>query len=587
MKIWKLLETDANLGLMSDVLDIQPPTAAVLANRGIRSKNTAIRYLRADLAQTDILNMKDAQKAIERIEKAIKTGERIMVYGDYDADGVMSTAILYMALKACGAKIHFYIPNREEEGYGLNSKAINSIKSSEYDLIIACDNGISALDEIAEANALGMDVIVIDHHEPGFVGEGEDKRDVVPEAFAIVDPKQKDCPYPFKEMCAGGLAFSLMKAFFTYTDRDFSILHDELLALAAISTVCDIVDLSGDNRAIVKNGLLALNRNKMLNKGLGQLITLKGYLEKPIDTFTLGFVIGPCINATGRLESAEMSVRLLISHDEQEQLNLAHTLSNLNEERKNLTRACADRVLEKCTQMSESGLNILLTVDHETHESIAGIVAGRVKDRLNKPVIILTKSAEEGVLKGSGRSIPAYNMFEALYENRDLFIRFGGHAMAAGLTIEEANVDELLRRLNTNCQLAEADLQTVLEIDRELEPNELTLKLAQELEIISPFGKGNNEPLFVSYNMKPTALRIIGDKSTLIFTFGRLKAIAFGLNDIFLERLQEAYDEQAYRRIISGETQNLVMDLAYVLETNTYNERTNAQLRIRDFKIKT
>ena len=585
MKIWKLRETDANLDLMSKVLEIQMPTAAVLAHRGIRSKNTAIRYLRADLNQADILIMKDAQKAIERIDSAIKAGERIMIYGDYDADGVMSTTILYKALKACGTKVHFYIPNREEEGYGLNSKAIHSIKSSDYDLIIACDNGISALDEIAEANALGMDIIVIDHHEPGFVGEGAHRRDVLPDAFAIVDPKQANCPYPFKEMCAGGLAFSLMKVFYTYTGRDFSALHDELLALAAISTVCDIVDLSADNRAIVKNGLLALNHNKMLNKGLGQLITLKGYLEKPIDTFTLGFVIGPCINATGRLESAEMSVRLLISSDENEQVNLARNLSDLNEERKNLTRSCVDRVLEKCTLMSESDFSVLLAVDHETHESIAGIVAGRVKDRLNKPVIVLTKSSEEGVLKGSGRSIPAYNMFEALYENRDLFLRFGGHAMAAGLSIVEENAEQLLQRLNANCQLTEVDLQTVLEIDQALNINEITLKLAQELEMLSPFGKGNSEPLFVSYNMAPSTLRVIDDKNTLIFTFDRIKAIAFGLNDTFLERLQEAYGEQTYRRIVSGEVQNLTMDLAYVLETNTYNGRTSAQMRIRDFKI--
>ena len=570
---WELLSTDADLELMSRVLGIKEVTAAVIANRGIRSKNAAIAYLRGlpgHHAKT--LDMKDAKKAFDRIIMGIQQRERIMIYGDYDADGVMSTVILYKSLKICGADVHFYIPNREEEGYGLNIDAVRAIKEADYDLLITCDNGIAALMEIAEAQALGMDVIVIDHHEPGFVEESEGiKHDVIPEAIAVIDPKQTDCSYPFKEMCAGGLAFKLMEAFYSYTARDFSLVHDELLVLAAIATVCDIVDLKGENRALVKQGLEVINANKSINGGLGQLIALKGYMDKPIDTFTIGFVLGPCINATGRLESAEMSVRMLISTNVEEQMSLAETLSGLNEERKSLTRRCTDKILEKAASVQDT---VLVLVDEETHESIAGIVAGRVKETLYRPAIVLTRGSEAGILKGSGRSIEGYNMFEALYACKELFLRFGGHAMAAGMSLEENSVRELRRRLNEDCTLQESDLQSIIHIDRELAPNDITLELAKELEWLAPFGKGNHEPLFVTRGLSITALRVINEKNTLIFTFGTgssggtLKGIAFGLNDIF-----------------SGDIGN-IMDVVHTVETNTYNGRTSVQMRIKDFKLR-
>ena len=594
---WNLLKTDADLALMSQVLGINEATAAVMANRGIRSKKAAIAYLRPNLTSqgADVLDnlqgMKDAKKAFDRIAMAIRKNERIIIYGDYDADGVMSTVILYKAFKSCGADIHFYIPHREEEGYGLNEKAIRAIKEADYDLIIACDNGITALEEIATAQALGMDVIVIDHHEPGFVDDGspEKRQDVIPEALAVIDPKQAACPYPFKEMCAAGLSFKLTEAFYRYTGIDFFPIHDELMVLAAIATICDIVDLTGENRALVKQGLKILNANRYINEGLSQLITLKGYMEKPIDTFTLGFVLGPCINATGRLESAEMSVRLLLSNDRNEQIALAKILSNLNEERKDLTRRCVERALETLEGTEDT---VLVLVDTLTHESIAGIVAGRVKDTLHRPAIVLTRGTEAGVLKGSARSVEGYDMFEALYANRELFRRFGGHTMAAGLTLEETNVPELRRRLNEQCTLTLSDLQGVLHIDMELQGKEITLDLANELVWLAPFGKGNKEPLFVTYNLSVTALRVISEKNTLIFTFNdhgrKIKGIAFGQNEVFLEELRAHYNEQVYRRIVSGQVAeaNLVMDVVYAVETNTYNHQTTVQMRIRDFAIK-
>ena len=595
--VWNILDTDADLTLMSQVLRIKKVVAAVMANRGIRSKNAAIRYLRG-LYSAETLDMKDAEKALKRIAQGIRQQERIIIYGDYDVDGVMSTVILYKALKMCAADVHYYIPHREEEGYGLNISAVRAIKEEDYDLLITCDNGIAALDEIAEARVLGIDVIVIDHHEPGFVEKvekakeaslSEMRQDIVPDAVAVVDPKQAACSYPFKEMCAAGLAFKLMESFFLHINRDFTPLHDELLALAAIATVCDIVELVSENRALVKRGLEILNANKNINSGLGRLIAFRGCEDKPIDTFTIGFVIGPCINATGRLESAEMSVRLLLSNNAEEQISLAKTLLELNEERKNLTKSCGDRILKNAEDIQDT---VLVLVDEEAHESIAGIVAGRIKEALYRPVIVLTRGAEDTkrpgikVLKGSGRSIKGYNMFEALYANRDLFLRFGGHAMAAGMSLEEENVQKLRKRLNEKCTLQESDLCETLEIDAELPVSEISLELAKELEFLAPFGKGNHEPLFVTRNLQVTALRIIDGKNTLIFTFDKIKGIAFGKNEIFLEELMAALGEQAYRRVVSGMTEDLIMDVVHTVEANTYNGRTSVQMRIRDFIIK-
>jgi len=594
MAKWKLLETEADLGLMVKVLGVQEPVAAVMANRGLRSKKAAVAYLRPGLEILgDMLEMKDVTKAFDRIIEAIRLGQRIMIYGDYDVDGVMSTVILYKALKACDGDVDYYIPHREEEGYGLNLGAIRNLREAEVDLLITCDNGIASLVEIEEAQKIGMDVIVIDHHEPGFVENDNGREDVLPNAVAVIDPKQSACPYPFKEMCAGGLAFRLMWAFFQYTKRDFSRLFDELLSLSAIATVCDIVDLMGENRVMVKSGLAALNANKHLNVGLGQLISLKGYTDKPIDTFTLGFVVGPCINATGRLESAEMSVRLLISDDAEERMTLARKLSDLNDERKELTKKCVERALESL----KAGITdkVIVLEDIETHESIAGIVAGRVKDTLNRPTIMLTKGADMpdhpgvSIRKGSGRSIEGYNLFEALYAHRNLTIRFGGHSMAAGLSLAESNVAILRERLNADCTLEESDFQAILNIDRELSPEEITLKLANELAWLSPFGKGNHAPLFCTRGLNCIALRVINEKSTLIFTFDaggrKLKGIAFGLNDQFSEALREKFDESTYRRLLSGHVTGLVMDVAYAVESNTYNGQTSVQIRIKDFLL--
>jgi len=598
MKIsrWTIMETDADLELMSQVLGISQITANVMANRGIRTKNTALSFLVPTMDRMhDILTMKGVNEALALISEAIQAGSKIMIYGDYDVDGIMSTVILYKVLRHAGADVDFYIPHRIEEGYGLNITAIKHLHKVGAELIIAVDNGISAIDEIAEANSLGMKVIVIDHHEPGFTQVKDVRTDILPAAAAIVDPKQTDCAYPFKELCAAGLSYKLALAFEKfYVDKLIAAAGcnesnnldncppyqvygepDELLALAAIATICDIVNMHDENRIIVRAGLAKLNKNKLLNAGLGSLITMRGYLDKPIDTFSVGFIVGPCLNATGRLGSAGQSVALLLAESAEERIKLAGELCELNDTRKVLTTECVDRVMENLTDPLGK---VLVLTDLTAHESVAGIVAGRIKEATGRPTILLTQG--DGAMKGSGRSVEGYNLFEALFAYRHLFTRFGGHPMAAGLTLPPENIPVLREALNADCNLSDDDFAPAYKIDRELLPSEITLKLSEELKALAPFGKGNHDPLFISRKLYLENCRVINDKNTLIFTFntkaGKLKGVAFGLNNAYAAAVKEAGTP------LHG---GFYMDAVYTVETNVYNSVSSVQMRLRDFRI--
>jgi len=571
---WITQETDADLPLMSKVLGISQIMANVMANRGLRTKKTALSFLLPSLDKMhDPLEMKGMAEAVSLLTKAVSGGTKIVVYGDYDVDGIASTVILVKMLRQAGADVDFYIPHRIDEGYGLNVAAIKTLHEAGTQLLIAVDNGISAIDEIAAANDLGMKVIVVDHHEPGYEETENGREDVLPPAAVIIDPKQADCVYPFKELCAAGLSYKLAMAF---TGAD----HDELLALAAIATICDIVNLQDENRIIVKEGLARLNAHKLLNPGLGSLISTRGYLDKPIDAFSVGFILGPCLNATGRLGSASQSVELLLSSAEDspaERIRLAQELCELNDARKKLTAESVDRAMCNLTEPLDK---VLVLTDTEAHESVAGIVAGRIKEATGRPTIMLTQG--DGAMKGSGRSIEGYNIFEALFSHRHLFIRFGGHPMAAGLTIPAENIPQLREALNAECALEEENFAAPLKIDRELDAADIKLSLSQELEKLAPFGKGNREPMFVSRKLYVDNCRVMNEKNTLIFTFstgaGKLKGIAFGLNQDY-----EAAVATAGVRPLGG----FFMDIAYLIETNVYNGVSSVQVRLRDFKIVT
>ena len=571
---WKLQETDANLELMSEVLGVSETTARVLACRGIRSKNAAINFLHPSKDKLhDIGIMADTDKALKRITEAIGK-EKIVVYGDYDADGITSTVILCKVLLRLGADCEYYMPHRINDGYGLNALAIEKIGEMGATLLIAVDNGISAVDEVALANNLGIDVVVVDHHEPAFTVSDGNRTDILPPAFAILDPKQHECEYPFKEICAAVLSFKLAEALCNYCGQDFTE-KDELLALAAIATLCDIVPLVEENRIIVKLGILALNKNKRINLGLGSLIALRGYQDKTLDTFTVSFVLGPCLNATGRLESAAIAVDLLLSDNTKRCEELAGELVRLNNERKNLTQECVNRLM---TQIPDVLPKVLVLTDMDAHESVAGIVAGRIREATGRPAILLTKG--DGALKGSGRSIEKYNIFEALLAISHLFSRFGGHAMACGLTMKEENVDILRKALNDSCPLEDDDFKIEILLDGELRLGDINLKLASELEYLAPYGKGNEEPLFVSTRLYTESVKILDEKRTLIFSFSkdgvRLKGVAFGKNDLYDSLTKEA-----------GVNKNggFFMDVVYAVEANEWNGEKTVQMRIRDFRV--
>ena len=572
---WVMRETDADLSLMSKTLNIHEATARIMANRGIRSKNTALSFLFPLTEKMhDAMLMKDMEKALSRIAAAIPA-EKITVYGDYDVDGIMSTAIITKLLRRLGANCDYYIPHRIDEGYGLNRGAAEKLAEEGTKLLITVDNGISAISEAELAGTLGMDVVIIDHHEPLFFYDNEKKVDILPPVTAIVDCKQTDCEYPFKDLCAAGLSFKLAEALCKYLDNPFTE-RDEFMVLAAVATLCDIVSLTDENRIIVTAGLTKLNADKNINPGLGSLITVRSFADKPIDTFAVGYIIGPCLNATGRLESAELAVELMLTNSGDRRLRLAHELVGLNEERKKLTVECVERVLSGvCDDLPK----VLVLTDTLSHESVAGIVAGRIRDNTGRPTILLT--AGDGAMKGSGRSVEAYNLFEALYAQKHLFTRFGGHAMAAGLTLPVENIDALRENLNLACALTAEDFIPSLYIDSELDPRDVTLALSDELSRLAPFGKGNEEPLFVSYGLHTENIRIVEAKNTIIFTFAnagkRLKGISFGLNDAYGRAVENAGVNK-----LGG----FMMDAVYNVEKNIWNGVAEVQIRIRDFLIK-
>ena len=589
MKRWLLKRTKINTAEMAKELGIRQATATVLANRELYSRKDARDFLYGgEEAFGDPAEMKDMLKGVSLIKEAIREGKKIAVYGDYDVDGVMSTSILYQTILRCGGQAVFYLPHRQKEGYGLNLKAIEDLSAEQVDVLFTCDNGIAAMQEIALAKEKGMTVVVLDHHEPGFTGEGEERRDILPKADAIIDPKQRDCAYGFKHMCAGGLSYKFARLLlqeFCIADES---LEKQLVSFAAIATICDIVDLMGENRAIVRKGLPEIQKTE--NIGLRILIEEAGLADKVVSDYHIGFIIGPCINATGRLESGRQAVALFCSRNEAEAREMARNLVMLNEERKHLTEEAtmrADLALQDGKMLQD---RVLVLYDPVIHESIAGIVAGRIKDKYYHPTILITGS-EEGA-KGSGRSIEGYHLFEALFENRDLFTRFGGHAMAAGLSLPVENIDVLRKRLNEQCRLTEQEMIPVLRIEKSLSFAEIDLGLAKELKALAPFGKGNPAPLFGSKGIRVDRLDIIGrEKNILRMTLSepqsgtRLSAISFDGYHQLLEMLKELYPtEDCAKMILSGQLPHL-LDIVYSVDINTYNGRSNVQLMLKDFRF--
>ncbi len=593
MAKWVLKRTKLNIDMMMEEFQIKRSTALALAHRGLNERGAVRRFLyETDEPQKTIHDMKDGSLAITIVETAIKEQKKIAVYGDYDVDGVTSTTILVKAMRAVGANVMYYIPDRHTEGYGLNCNAVTYLYEKGVDVLMTCDNGIASIKEVALAKSFGMTVIIIDHHEPPFTEKESGKTDILPEADAIIDPKQTLCTYPFSLFCAAGLSYKFALALFEKINGTLETtksLQEELLAFAGIGTVCDIVDLFDENRAIARAGIVALRYTK--NIGLQQLAEKNNINLLDIEEYHIGFVIGPCINAAGRLENGMEAVDLFLTEDIAQANEIADILVELNTERKRLTQEGTERLMAMIESQDEKD-KIFVVYDEETNESVAGIIAGRIKEEYNHPTIVITKS-EDGA-KGSGRSIEGYDLFRGLYAHKELFLRFGGHSMAAGFSLEIENIDVLRQKLNEDCMLSEEEFLPVKYIDQILKFSDISMALVKELNGLAPYGKGNPKSLFASTNIEVSRFSIIGkNKNVLKFALRepesdvRISAISFNGINSFVDMLKELYnDEKCAILLETGKLEDCI-DLVYTLDINTYNGESSVQLMVKDFRIST
>lgn len=586
---WVLKRTKADIQKMSEVLGIKQTTACVVANRGITTKKQAIAFLHAEHAELyDVCGkkkMKDAEKTMVLLEHALKQNKKIAIYGDYDVDGVTSTVILYKVLKHCGGDVMYYIPHRQKEGYGLNLEAIEELHNNGIELLVTCDNGISAIEEIKKAKQFNMMVVVIDHHEPAF---DENGNDILPEADAIVDPKQKSCQYPFKMLCAGGICYKLALLFLKRQNIQNDVLEQECLHMATLATVCDIVDLMEENRIIVKKGLNTMTQTT--NIGLKALLAQTNLCEKQLTEYHIGFIIGPCVNAAGRLETAKIAVALFCETDAQKAQEYAAYLAEQNNSRKDMTKKATEQIIKEIEQKNNLNEKVFVLYQQNVHESIAGIVAGRIKEKFYRPTIIITKS--ENMVKGSGRSIEGYNMFEELYACKELFSKFGGHTMAAGLSLPYENIDILRERLNNACKLTQQQLIPILKIEKQLYFDEINMALAKELRNLAPFGKGNHVPLFGSKNVSIQKFYLIGKEKDILKMILKesqtgvcLNAISFDGWGKFSDMIKQLYGNENYDKMLYNGYYDKNMDFVYSIDINTFRGESSIQLQIKDFRI--
>lgn len=583
---WLLRNRKVDLKAMSEKYKISQLLCKLMVNRDIIDENIINSYINPVYKYLHSpKTMKDVIIAVDIIKRKIQENKKIRIIGDYDVDGIISVFILYTALKKCGANVDYEIPDRIKDGYGINENIVKAAYDEGVDTIITCDNGISAIDQIQYAKDLGLTVIVTDHHDVPFIEEDGVRTFLSSQADAIINPKQIECEYKFKSICGAGVAFKLMEALYEEIGMDKEECY-KLIEFVAIATVCDVVDLIDENRIFVKNGLEMLNNSK--NIGINALKKACGLEDKEITAYHLGFVIGPCLNASGRLDSAKKGLELLLMEDDEEAKNLAQEIVDLNDARKNMTKEGVDRAINIIDSTDINNDKILVVYIPDIHESLAGIVAGRVKEKYNKPTIILTKS-EEGV-KGSARSIEEYNMFEGLLACKELLDKFGGHPMAAGLSLQEDKVDELRKALNNKCELTDEDLTRKIMIDSSLPLEYLNLHLIEELNVLEPFGKGNSKPVFGVRDAKITKAILLGkDKNVLklkLLTNNNITIDAMIFNDLenFESKIIEKYGNEELDNLYNKSNNNIPMDFTFYPSINEWNGNKSIQIVVNGIR---
>lgn len=606
---WYVAAKKADFQGIAKRFGIDPVTARIIRNRDVVGDDEIRQYLygtRAELG--DPAQLQGGLEAASLLKQKIEEGKKIRIIGDYDIDGVNSTYILYRALTRCGAQVDYEIPDRMKDGYGLNISLLKLALEEGIDTVLTCDNGISAIAEIAYAKENGMTVIVTDHHEPLFeeVPE-EDQAETIqpqtdtarripspdgtrifrlPPADVLVNPKQPNCRYPYKKLCGAAVAWKVVCLLY----RLYAIEEEaeQFLQFVGFATVGDVMELDGENRILVKEGLKQLRITQ--NYGWRALIQANNLDFDTLNSYHIGFVLGPCINASGRLDTAKRSLRLLLAKDAAEAELLATRLKQLNDERKELTQAAVDLACEQIDGSTEANDRVLVVYLPDCHESIAGIVAGRIRERYGKPTFVVTNAEAEDEAKGSGRSIEAYSMFEEMVKCQDLFRKFGGHPMAAGFSLPRSRIDEMRRRLNENCTMTEEDMAEKIMVDVPMPINYIRESLVEELSVLEPFGNGNEKPLFAERHLKLLSARILGKNANVLklqvanATGCTMEALYFGIPDNILSYLTDKYGRNEVQKLLWGKVNQIEMDLTYYPSINEYQGRRTLQIVIKNFR---
>lgn len=563
MAKWMEIRKGADFQAVSEKFRITPFTARLIRNKDITEDEAIREYLHGDLSDLHAASlMKGIPEAVKLLMEKIRQGAYIRIIGDYDIDGVCATYILLKGLEKVGARVDTDIPDRKRDGYGLNMELIRRAQEAGVDTIVTCDNGIAAPAEIAFAKEMGMTVIVTDHHE---------LQETVPDADVIVNPRQPDCPYPYKKLCGAAVAWKLVQELWAGCSCPLELAFGDLLMFAAFATVGDVMDLTGENRILVKEGLKLLRQTE--HPGMSALIQVNELARDRLSAYHIGFVLGPCINASGRLDTAKRALSLLNTSDYDQALVQAAELKGLNDERKALTEEGVEDAVEKIEEGPLKKDRVLVVYLPDCHESLAGIIAGRLRERYYRPVFVLTKG--EDAVKGSGRSIETYSMFEEMSRCRELFLKYGGHPMAAGLSIPEERVEEFRRRLNDACTLTEEQLTEVIHIDMALPFSHVSERLTEELSLLEPFGKGNTKPVFAARNVRVLESRILGKNQNVL----RMKLVdesGMPRDGIFFSGcMQQVLEDLQERQTVH---------MLYYPEVNEFRGERNLQLRILNYR---
>ena len=574
MEKWFVAMKKADFNGIAEKYQISPIIARLMRNRDVIGDEAIDFYLNGTVEDLyDGLLMKDMDRAVEILKEKIEEGKKIRVIGDYDIDGVNATYILQQGLAGLGADVDTDIPDRIKDGYGLNQMLIDRALEDDVDTIITCDNGIAAMNEIAYGKENGMTIVVTDHHEIPYLEENGEKKYLLPPADAVVDPHRADCEYPFKGLCGAAVAYKLVEVLYRVSgksEQEVEHLQESLMENVAIATIGDVMDLVGENRVFVKKGLELLKTTK--NEGLHALMQCTGVDTANLNTYHIGFVIGPCINAGGRLDTAKRALELLNASNRREAVTLAADLKELNDSRKEMTEEGVEEAVQQIESSSWKDDQVLVVYLPECHESIAGIIAGRIKERYYRPTFVLTKG-ETGV-KGSGRSIEAYDMFAEMSRCRELFTKFGGHKLAAGLSLEEEKIEVFRKRINELADLTEEDLQMKVSIDMRLPFPYINEELIHELKILEPFGKGNGKPLFAESKLRVIQPRIFGKNRNVLKCRledqqgNQMEAVYFGEVEDCLRQMEKKQ----------------IMSFTYYPSINEYMGRRTIQLTIVNYQ---